>query len=276
MRFKNLILFAFLILLLFPGECLRAQCFKENTAVAPGEYLAYDVSYNLGPAWSKIALVTMVTSTDVLGGKEVLHMKLNGKTYPMYDHLFKIRDSYESWINPKTFEPAKFLQYTVHNKNTILLSQFFFPASSTYTFTYKLNSNPVEKGQYQVDKCINDMVSAAYFPRTLDLDKILPGTVITVPLVFYNNPVSVQMVAAGKGIIEAGDGKKYICSKFTIKTTNKIYLVKEGSDVVVWLTADKNKVPVLIEAELIIGSVKFYLKEAKGLRNPSTSLQTKL
>lgn len=276
MRIGNLVLLASVILLLTPPSGLHAQCFKGNTALGPGEYLAYDVSYNLGPAWSKIALVTMATSKEVLGGKEVLHMKLVGKTYPMYDHLFKIRDSYESWINPGTWEPAKFLQYTVHNKNTILLSQFFQPVSSTYSYTYKLNNNAVDKGQVQVDKCINDMVSAAYFTRTLDLEKILPGTVIPISLVFYNNPVSVQMVAAGKGIIEAGDGKKYICSKFTIKTTSKIYLAKEGSDVVVWFTADRNKVPVLIEAELIIGSVKFYLKEAKGLRNPSTSLQTKL
>jgi hypothetical protein len=248
-----------------------AQCFKGNTSVGSGEYLAYDVSYNLGPTWSNIALVTFTTTTEVLGGREVLHMKLNGKTYPMYDHLFKIRDSYESWINPQTWEPVKFLQYTVHNTNTILLSQFFYPAQSFYTYTYKLNNNAVDKGKVQVVKCINDMVSSAYFPRTLDLEKLLPGTTIPVSLVFYNNPVTLQMVAAGKGIIEARDGKKYICSKFTIRMNSKIYLFKEGSDVVVWLTADKNKVPVLVEAELIIGSVKIYLKEAKGLRNPKTA-----
>jgi hypothetical protein len=272
---RNLILFACFTLLVISADHLYAQGFKGNTAIGPGEYLAYDVSYNLGPAWSNIALVTFVTTKEVLGGREVLHMKLNGKTYPMYDHLFKIRDSYESWINPKTWEPIKFLQYTVHNKNTILLSQFFYPAQSFYSYTYKLNNNAVEEGKIPVVKFINDMVSATYFPRTLDLEKLQPGTVIPISLVFYNNPVSLQMVAAEKGIKEARDGKKYVCRKFTIRINSKVYLLKDESDVVVWLTADQNKVPVFIEAELIIGSVKVYLKEAKGLRNPTTSLLTK-
>jgi hypothetical protein len=202
-------------------------------------------------------------------------MKLNGKTYPMYDHLFKIRDSYESWINPKTWEPVKFLQYTVHNKNTVLLSQFFYPSLSAYSFTYKLNNEAVSKGQISVVKCINDMVSSIYYPRTLELENLRPGTSIPVSLIFNNVPTSVQMIAKGNGIIEGRDGKKYRCSKFSIKMNNTIYLFKDGSEVVVWLTADKNKIPVFVEAELIIGSVKIYLKEAKGLKNPMTALLPK-
>jgi len=132
MRVRNQILFSVFVLLLIVSERLDAQCFKGNTSVGTGEYLAYDVSYNLGPSWSNIALVTFVTNKEVLGGKEVLHIKINGKTYPMYDHLFKIRDSYESWIDPQTWEPIKFLQYTLHNNNTILLSQFFYSAGHSF------------------------------------------------------------------------------------------------------------------------------------------------
>jgi len=275
MRTRNQILFSVFVLLLIVSERLDAQCFKGNTSVGTGEYLAYDVSYNLGPTWSNIALVTFVTNKEVLGSKEVLHIKINGKTYPMYDHLFKIRDSYESWIDPQTWEPIKFLQYTLHNNNTILLSQFFYPAQSFFSYTYKLNNEAVAKGQTPVVKCIKDMVLATYFPRTLDLENLRPGTAIPVSLVFNNQPTSLQMIAAGKGIIKARDGKQYHCSKFTIKINSTVYFFKEGSNVVVWLTADKNKVPVFVEAELIIGSVKIYLKEAKGLRNPMMALLTK-
>ena len=273
MRYLPLLLIS--IFILIACDQLDAQCFKGNTSFGPGEYLAYDVSYNLGPTWSNIALVTFTTNKEVLGGKEVLHMKLGGRTYPMYDHLFKIRDSYESWINPQTWDPIKFLQYTVHNKNTIVLSQFFSPEQSFFSYTYKLNNKAVTKGQVSVVKCINDMVSSIYFPRTLDLENLRTGTAIAISLIFNNNPINLQMIGQGKGIIQARDGKKYLCSKFTIKMNNTIYLFKEGSDVVVWLTADKNKVPVFVEAELIIGSVKIYLKEAKSLKNAITALITK-
>jgi len=48
--------------------------------------------------------------------------------------------------------------------------------------------------------------------------------------------------------------------------------IVENEDVVVWVTDDDNRVPVYIEAKILVGTVKAYLKEAKGLRNPVTSL----
>jgi hypothetical protein len=42
--------------------------------------------------------------------------------------------------------------------------------------------------------------------------------------------------------------------------------------VVVWVTDDQNKVPIYIEAKIIVGTIKAYLKDAKGLRNKSTAV----
>ena len=43
-------------------------------------------------------------------------------------------------------------------------------------------------------------------------------------------------------------------------------------DVLIWVTDDANKIPVYIEAKIIVGTVKVYLKGTKGLKNPVTSL----
>ena len=249
-----------------------AQCFKGNTAVGPGELLTYDVSYQVGPIWTNIALVTFSTVKEVQGGKVVLHMKLNGKTYPTYDHLFKVRDSYESWVVYQTWQPVKFQRYTTHDDNTVLLTQFFYPAQSFLYYNLKTNNDPVTKGQVSLGKCMNDMVSSLYFPRTLQVENLRPGTVITLSVLYNNEPTTLRLVAQGKGIIEARDGKKYHCSKFVVKMNSTISLFKENSDLVVWLTADKNKIPVYVEATLKVGTVKIYLKEAKGMLNPMTAL----
>lgn len=139
---------------------LQAQCFISNTAVGPGEYLAYDVSYQVGPAWTNIASLTFSTVQEMQNGKQVLHMKLNGKTYPTYDHIFKVRDSYESWINIQNWEPLKFQRYTLHDENTVLLTQFFYPAQSFFMYNLKVNNDAVSKGQLPLPKCLNDMVSS--------------------------------------------------------------------------------------------------------------------
>jgi len=42
--------------------------------------------------------------------------------------------------------------------------------------------------------------------------------------------------------------------------------------VLVWVTDDENRIPVYIEAKILVGTVKAYLKDVKGVRNPLTSL----
>ena len=70
----------------------------------------------------------------------------------------------------------------------------------------------------------------------------------------------------GKGVIETRNGEVYKCLKFTALLLEGS-LFKGGEDLVVWVSDDKNKIPVLIEAKILVGSVKVYLEEATGLRN---------
>jgi hypothetical protein len=70
----------------------------------------------------------------------------------------------------------------------------------------------------------------------------------------------------GHETIEHKNGKKYNCVKFSALLVEGT-IFKGGEDLEVWVTNDANKVPVLVEAKILIGSVKAYLHEATGLRN---------
>ena len=52
-------------------------------------------------------------------------------------------------------------------------------------------------------------------------------------------------------------------------------IFKGGEDMFIWVSDDKNRVPVLVEAKILIGSVKAYLTGTKGLRYPTTSIINK-
>jgi hypothetical protein len=45
-------------------------------------------------------------------------------------------------------------------------------------------------------------------------------------------------------------------------------IFKGGEDLTVWVTADKNKIPVMAEAKILVGSVKAYLTSYEGLKLP--------
>jgi len=48
-------------------------------------------------------------------------------------------------------------------------------------------------------------------------------------------------------------------------------IFKGGEGMTVWVTDDKNKIPVMVEAQILVGSVKAILTNATGLRYPLTA-----
>jgi hypothetical protein len=44
-----------------------------------------------------------------------------------------------------------------------------------------------------------------------------------------------------------------------------------GEDLTVWVTDDKNKIPVLIKAKILVGSVKGVFQSAENLKFPLTA-----
>ncbi|NJK87753.1 MAG: DUF3108 domain-containing protein [Bacteroidales bacterium] len=70
----------------------------------------------------------------------------------------------------------------------------------------------------------------------------------------------------GKETIETKEGIKYNCIKFSSLLVEGT-IFKGGEDLIVWVTDDKNRVPVLVQAKILVGSVKAYLTGTEGLRN---------
>ena len=48
-------------------------------------------------------------------------------------------------------------------------------------------------------------------------------------------------------------------------------IFKGGEDLFVWVTDDMNKIPILVEAKILVGSVKAVLSGMEGLKYPVTS-----
>lgn len=261
-----------IFLLLTSHLLLFSQCFKGNTAFGPGEKLIYDVAYTVGPAWTSVAQVTFETFQETLNGKEVLHLKISGRTDPSYEFLFKVRDYFETWIDPTTFRPVKFNRNTFHDGVHALLNWFYYPNQSLAVYTIKVDNGPLQRGTFKAGPCVHDMVTSVYYPRTLNIDYLRVGTSVPISTIYNTTVTGLYMISVGKEIIETRNGKRYHCTKFKIKMNKQISMFKENSEVLVWFTSDANRIPVYIEAELKVGTIRVSLQNATGLRNPNKAL----
>ena len=70
----------------------------------------------------------------------------------------------------------------------------------------------------------------------------------------------------GKDIINTKFGK-IECLKF-MPTTNRSRIFKGEGSITIWLTNDKNRIPIRVQADLLVGSIKADLEKFSGVANP--------
>jgi hypothetical protein len=265
---RHSILSGFFFALLSP---VISQDFRSNNAFQEGETITYEVAYNWGPIWVDAGLVTFTAEKDKYLGKEAFHLKSTGRTYASYDLLFKVRDYYESWIDPATFKSFEFRRKIYEGGYSLINTlRFDYPGQRVISNT-KSNNNPQRTDTLTLLPVVYDMLSAVYLTRTLDLANLKTDVKKPVWVIIDDCYYSIYIRSLGKEVIEAKDGSKYRCVKIAAKMVQGT-IFRGEEDVLIWVTDDENKIPVYIEAKIIVGTVKAYLTSTKGLKNPVTSL----
>jgi hypothetical protein len=262
------------LFLLLHSARLDAQCFQGNTVFGSGEEISYTVHYNWGPIWVDAGLVTFKSKLEKKGEKEVWHLTSTGKTYPSYDVLFKVRDYYETWVDPETFQTINFKRYIYEGGYTLVNTLNFDYQKKKIFSSTKSNNNPVRSDTVAIQPCTFDMLAAVYFTRTIDLDHLVMYQKKQVSVVIDEQVFNIYIRLMGREVVENNDGKRYNCLKLSAKMVEGT-IFKGDEDVMVWITNDDNHIPIYIEAKILVGTVKAYLHETKGLRNPMKSLVTK-
>jgi hypothetical protein len=116
---------------------------------------------------------------------------------------------------------------------------------------------------------IQDMISSFYKARTLNMDGMKKGKKFSFKCFMDDEIYDLKIKYVGDEEIKIRKGK-FKCHKFVPVVQTGRYFENE-EDVQFWVTADKNKIPVLVKAKIPVGSVKLHLVEWENLKNDLTS-----
>src|SRR5882724_11987911 len=89
------------------------NCGVKNTSFKAGENVTYRIYYALAGVHFEAGNVQFNCVDEQLNGKAVYHITAIGKTIPFYDHLYKVRDRYETYIDTGSLLPYKFTRSTL-------------------------------------------------------------------------------------------------------------------------------------------------------------------
>ncbi len=238
-------------------EAAIDTCKKSNSAFAAGESLTYVFSYHWGALWLSAGEATMTVESATFDNKPCYHVVGIGQTYSSYDWFYKVFDKYETYVDTETLLPYKFIRN---------VDEGGFKIYNNVTFKQDEGKAISTHGTYKVPACIQDVISAIYYMRNTDMSKVQVNQTIPITIFLDDSVYSLYVRYLGKEKIKTAYGE-FNCFKIkplTIKGT----IFTGGEDMIVYISDDANKIPVLVTSPITIGEIRADLSVAKGLRHP--------
>ena len=259
--------------------CLLVLVFCSKTTISQnleipfiaGEKITYDVYYNWHFVWVEAGKVSFEVEKEKINEKPVFHFKSEGRSIMAYDWIYKVREQFESVADAKTLVPLSYSRQSFEGDYYAKESvEFDYPNSKIHTKTENSNK-PLSNQTLDMNGFVLDVQTAVYYARTLDYSGMFVGEKIPFRMVIDGEVCDLYGKYLGIETIENYDGSIYRCHKFAaLLVPGTIF--SGGEDLFVWITDDRNKIPILVEAKILVGSVKAVFTGAKNLAYPVTSL----
>src|SRR6056297_182064 len=231
--------------------------FSQEIPFKGGEKVKYKAYYNLGFIWLHAGNVLFETNESSYRNQKSFHFQALGASLPSYDFFFKVRDYYQSFATKKNLKPLYFERntseggYKVHN-------EYFFDYREKLIYTQSDNSRKkYEKDTLQNNGSILDVLTIIYRARRIDFNQYEEGEKIPFSLIIDNEIFEgLYLRYLGKEEVKLYRTKeKYRCHKFSAMLVEGT-IFSGGENLTVWVTDDKNKIPISIKAKILVGSVK--------------------
>ncbi len=259
----------FILLILFKMALEQTCCSQDetclirNTAFRSGEEIKYTVSYNWFIFWTDIGEVTFTASKSKIFDKPCLHLLGTGKTYKNWDWFFKVRDRYESWVHPVTLKPY-FFNRSVSEGGYNFNIRYIFNRNRGYALsTYKREDKPEKKDTVDITGCTFDVISILYYARNIDYSGYKTNDTIPVTILLDNQLENIYFRYQGTEKIKIRQFGEFECIRLSVfLVAGSVF--RGGEYMSIWVTNDRNHIPLYVETPIIVGSVKAKIESVKG------------
>lgn len=225
------------------------------------EKLTYRGYYNWSFIWINAGAVEMtVEPSDKYPNAQRIFAV--GYSNPSWDWVFKLRDTLVSYHDSVTYKPYEFSR-KAHEGSY----------HKTFDYVWDYDSSRVisevhKIGKYKRQDTIKllpdtyDMLSVAWYARELDFDNYKKGDQIPIRILLDDKIYDLYVRYLGKEKVKTDSGRR-MCYVFSpLLVAGDVF--KGGENMKVWVSDDEYRIPVMVEAKIIVGSVKGILDEANS------------
>lgn len=235
----------------------------ENAVFDRGEAIRFMVYYNsrlTGNVRAGEASLEVQPTTMYVNGRPTMHVVGLVNSRGLFNFFFKVENRYDTYIDDSAIAPLRFSR-NIKEGNYRRYEQVSFDHIRQVAVSNRATTEILPYTQ--------DMISAFYYARTFDVDGARPGDAFSVDF-FFGDTVYVSRIVY--------EGREQVTTRLgTFNTLKFKPEVLEGQvfsqpyPMTMWISDDRNKVPLLIESGLVVGNIRMELSEFSGLKYPLRS-----
>jgi len=244
------------------ATAINAQEFRKvtNNAFQRGEKLTFRAYYDAlltGKVTAGEVTLEITKENKKISGRNTMHIVGIGKTKGVFNLFFKVIDRYESYIDEEAMIPWVFIRRV--NEGGYIINQ-------DVMFNHMQRVAKSNTATVPVPENIQDIISTFYYARTLDISHLQPGDSYPIDFFIDDTVYNSHFVYLGLETIKTAIGTVR-CYKVKPRVA-KGSAFSEDYPMILYISADKNRLPILGESKVIVGTVKLELINYKGIRNP--------
>lgn len=228
-----------------------------------GEKLSYRLHYGFVTAGK--AVISIDEKLYSVQEKPCYKMTVDGWSTPFFALGFKIKDVWASYIDTTAYIPQKSVR-DIEEGRYKLHEETFYDYSDYKALVHRKHPDrDKEFHVFTVPGHVQDIVSGFYELRRVNYNKLNIGDTICVKAFFDKQNYDFKVRYMGKGKVNTDAGKFKAIKLVPVMPKNGLFNGEES--IKAWISDDKNKIPLLAEAEMFLGSVKLELTSYKGLKH---------
>ena len=184
-------------------------------------------------------------------GRPAYHITSNSGSTSFIENFFHVDDVNEAWLDPETMK--SFGYYKKIQEGRYFSNEWVLFDLSSGTFRGQKMNKKGEVADFEgvLDGPVNDVFSALYAVRTMELTA---GSALEIKVNSKRNwAMTVRVLRKEK--VRTGLGKFKCCVVEPRVGEEGIFVPKKGKRMFVWLTDDALRLPLVLKAEIFIGSV---------------------
>jgi len=270
-QMKRIITLAFLFIgfVAHSSDAQKTLRTLSNQAFKPGEILKFRLHYGIISAGE--ATLEVKSDLTAMGGRDCYHVVGTGESVGAFNWFFKVRDRYESIIDRNALVPWMFIRRVDEGGFIINENVSFDHYKNTATGTGTRNKKDINRTIDSLPEGIQDMVSAFYYARTIDFSTAKEGDVFPILGLIDNEIVPLNIRFIGRDEVDTKKGT-FRCLKFRpMLQQGRVF--KDNEDMTVWVSDDKNHLPIRVQTDVLVGSIKMDLVDFENLANPPAIIQ---